>query len=276
MLQKFNLLLLVLLFVNCKDSNPDAVYTESASADKKMQVSEMPLPLKNESETIETKIIKNANLRFETDDLHKTNIRIQTAVKKLNATIQSDTEEKEYNTNTRRLLVRIPSKNFDQFIAEISQGVGYFDAKEISSQDVTEEFIDIESRLKTKKALENRYIQLLQKANKISEILEIEKQISQIREEIESKEGRLKYLSSQVSMSSVSVTFYKNQVDNGGASVSYGVKIWNSLVSGFNSVLTFFLFLLQIWPFILILVASIIFYRRRFSKKKIKKNVFKN
>ena len=269
MLQKFNLLLLVLLFVNCKDSNPDAVYTESASADKKMQVSEMPLPLKNESETIETKIIKNANLRFETDDLHKTNIRIQTAVKKLNATIQSDTEEKEYNTNTRRLLVRIPSKNFDQFIAEISQGVGYFDAKEISSQDVTEEFIDIESRLKTKKALENRYIQLLQKANKISEILEIEKQISQIREEIESKEGRLKYLSSQVSMSSVSVTFYKNQVDNGGASVSYGVNIWNSLVSGFNSVLTFFLFLLQIWPFILILVASIIFYRRRFSKKKI-------
>jgi hypothetical protein len=269
MTSKISFLLLVLLLVNCKDANPEAAYAETASADAKMVVSEMPLPIKPEGETIETKIIKNANLRFETDDLNKTNSKIQAAVKKWNASIQNDTEEKEYNTNTRRLLVRIPSKNFDAFIADVSQGVGYFDTKEISSQDVTEEFIDIESRLKTKKALENRYIQLLQKANKISEILEIEKQISEIREEIESKEGRLKYLNSQVSMSSVSVAFYKNQVDNGGASISYGTKIWNSVASGFNSILTFFLFLLQIWPFILILVAGIIFYRRRFSKKKI-------
>jgi hypothetical protein len=270
---KISVLLFVFLILGCNKSFEEVAtdYTEMASVSedaKAVQILKLPPKETSDETSIKAKIIKNANLRFETDDLIKTNAKIQASVKKLNATIQSDTEEKEYKTNTRRLLVRIPSKNFEDFITEISKGVGYFDTKEISSQDVTEEFIDIESRLKTKKVLESRYLELLKKVNKISEILEIEKQISEIREEIESKEGRLKYLNSQVSMSSVSIKFYKTQANNGGVTVSYGSKIWNSIVSGFNSVSTFFLFLLQIWPFILILVASIIFYRRRFSKKK--------
>jgi hypothetical protein len=270
---KISVLLFVFLILGCNKSFEEVAtdYTEMASVSedaKAVQILKLPPKETSDETSIKAKIIKNANLRFETDDLIKTNAKIQASVKKLNATIQSDAEEKEYKTNTRRLLVRIPSKNFEDFITEISKGVGYFDTKEISSQDVTEEFIDIESRLKTKKVLESRYLELLKKANKISEILEIEKQISEIREEIESKEGRLKYLNSQVSMSSVSIKFYKTQANNGGVTVSYGSKIWNSIVSGFNSVSTFFLFLLQIWPFILILVASIIFYRRRFSKKK--------
>jgi hypothetical protein len=270
---KISVLLFVFLILGCNKSFEEVAtdYTEMASVSedaKAVQILKLPPKETSDETSIKAKIIKNANLRFETDDLIKTNAKIQASVKKLNATIQSDTEEKEYKTNTRRLLVRIPSKNFEDFITEISKGVGYFDTKEISSQDVTEEFIDIESRLKIKKVLESRYLELLKKANKISEILEIEKQISEIREEIESKEGRLKYLNSQVSMSSVSIKFYKTQANNGGVTVSYGSKIWNSIVSGFNSVSTFFLFLLQIWPFILILVASIIFYRRRFSKKK--------
>lgn len=270
---KISVLLFVFLILGCNKSSEEVAtdYTEMASVSedaKAVQILKLPPKETSDETSIKAKIIKNANLRFETDDLIKTNAKIQASVKKLNATIQSDAEEKEYKTNTRRLLVRIPSKNFEDFITEISKGVGYFDTKEISSQDVKEEFIDIESRLKTKKVLESRYLELLKKVNKISEILEIEKQISEIREEIESKEGRLKYLNSQVSMSSVSIKFYKTQANNGGVTVSYGSKIWNSIVSGFNSVSTFFLFLLQIWPFILILVASIIFYRRRFSKKK--------
>lgn len=270
---KISVLLFVFLILGCNKSFEEVAtdYTEMASVSedaKAVQILKLPPKETSDETSIKAKIIKNANLRFETDDLIKTNAKIQASVKKLNATIQSDAEEKEYKTNTRRLLVRIPSKNFEDFITEISKGVGYFDTKEISSQDVTEEFIDIESRLKIKKVLESRYLELLKKVNKISEILEIEKQISEIREEIESKEGRLKYLNSQVSMSSVSIKFYKTQANNGGVTVSYGSKIWNSIVSGFNSVSTFFLFLLQIWPFILILVASIIFYRRRFSKKK--------
>lgn len=140
-----------------------------------------------ENTTIEQKIIKNGNLRFETEDLETTYEQIKIAVKKGKAFIQNDSEGKDYGSIYRRITVRIPSQNFDSFIKDISTGVTYFDNKEINSEDVTEQYIDIDARLKAKKKLENRYIELLSKATKMSEMLAIEAQLSAIREEIEPK-----------------------------------------------------------------------------------------
>lgn len=218
---------------------------------------------------IEPKIIKQGNLRFETNDLENTYNQIQSAVKKYNATIQNDTEGKDYESLFRNITVRVPSQNFDVFLADISKGVGYFERKEISSQDVTEEYIDIEARLKTKKVLEARYLELLKKANKVSEMLEIETQLSEIREEIEAKEGQLKYMQQRVSMSTVTIEFYKRVAEKSGITVSYGTKIWNAIKSGFNGISSFFIGLLQVWPFIIILVGLFYFIRKRFKKKNI-------
>ena len=155
------------------------------------------------------------------------------------------------------------------FIKDISTGVDYFDNKEISSQDVTEEYIDIDARLKAKKKLENRYLELLSKATKMSEMLAIEAQLSAIREEVEAKEGQLRYLQSQVSLSTVNIEFYKTVAEEGGITVSYGEKIWNAIKSGFNGISSFFLGVLEVWPFLLIATALFYFIRKRFKKKNI-------
>ena len=217
---------------------------------------------------IEQKIIKESNLRYETQDLQKTYQQVTAAIKKHNAYLQNDTEGKDYNSLYRNLTVRIPNANFDAFLADIGKGVAYFDRKEISAKDVTAEFIDIEARLKAKKTLEERYLALLQKANKVSEILEIEKELSIIREEIEAKEGQLKYLQNRVSLSTVNIEFYKNVAQSDDATVSYGAKMWNAVKSGWNGISSFFIGLLHIWPFILILVALIFVIKRQLKKKK--------
>lgn len=219
------------------------------------------------AEKIEQKIIKTGDIKFETTDLGETYNQMITAVKKHNAIIQNDTEGKEYGSIFRRIRVRVPSKNFDLFLSDISKGVTYFDNKEISSQDVTEEYIDIDARLKAKKILEARYLELLKKANKVSEMLEIEAQLSAIREEIEAKEGQLRYMQSQVSMSTISIEFYKTVANEGGATISYGSKIWNAIASGFNGISSFFIGLLSIWPFLIILAAAVYYIRKRFKKK---------
>ena len=218
------------------------------------------------AEAITQKIIKNANLRFESSDLQETYATILTATKKYKATIQNDSEGKNYSSIYRNITVRIPAENFDNFINEISKGITYFDQKDISSQDVTEEYIDVASRIKTKKALEERYLNLLSKANKVSEMLEVESQLSAIREEIEAKEGRLKYLQNRVALSTINIEFYKPLAQESGATVSYGTKIWNAIKSGFNSISNFFIGLLEIWPIILILVALFYFIRKRIKK----------
>lgn len=215
----------------------------------------------------EQKIIKTGNLRFETQDLKKTRTSIVTALKNAKAYIQKDNSGKTYNTEFENLTIRLPSQNFDQLLSEISEGIAYFEEKTISQRDVTEEFVDINARLKAKRALENRYLELLKKAKDVKEMLQIERELANIREEIESREGRLKYLQSQVSESTLHIYFYKTTVKT-GVTASYGSKIINALKNGWNGISIFFLGLLTIWPFLILVGAGVFFMRRWIVKNK--------
>jgi hypothetical protein len=265
----FCLSLFVLSFTSC---------SKEPIAEMDMAVSAIKLPPQSEGKyktsesvaipKISQKIIKQASLRFETNNLDDTFAQIQKAVIANKGTIQNDTEGKDYNNIYRNLTVRIPSQNFDPFIKSISEGVSYFERKEISAEDVTEQYIDLESRLITKKKLENRYLEILQKATKISEILEIEKQISIIREEIEAKEGQLKYLESRVSESTINIEFYKTIAEKEAIKTSYGSKIGTAIKSGFFGLSSFLISIISVWPFIILFVVLVYFIRKRFKRKK--------
>lgn len=221
-----------------------------------------------EKQVTTLKIIKTANLEFQTTNLSTSFATIENALKKHKAYIQNDNSGKNYGSTYRNIIVRVPNNYFDSFINEISKGVKHFDRKEISAQDVTEEFVDLEARIKAKRTLENRYLEILKKANKISEILEIENELAKIREEIEAKEGRLKYLENKVGMSTVSIEMYTENPTGSENTVSYGSKMWNAIASGFNGLSSFFLGILQIWPLILIFVVSFFFIRKKLKNKK--------
>jgi len=213
------------------------------------------------------KIIKNSYLRFQTHDLDKTYDLIIQFVKQNNGFIQNDNSNKSGNRISRNLEIRIPTTNFQKTIDSISSHVEFFDTKNISARDVTEEFIDLEARLKAKQTLEKRYLELLSKAKTVKEMLEIERELSNIREEIEAKQGRLKYLEDKVSLSTLNVEFYKITSET-GVTKSYGSKMWNAIKSGFNGLSLFFLGLLHIWPFIIILIVALFVIRRWANKKK--------
>ena len=282
MTNRIFLLIVALLFLSCKKS-------EEFSEDFKIQAIKLPAKVDqvkfvkpevanaeetsyeaNESDKkirVEQKIIKTGSVRFETNDLEKTYQQVFLAAKKYKSNIQNDSEGKEYGSIYKRMTVRVPSQNFDLFLNEISQGVTFFDTKEVSAEDVTEQYIDIEARLIAKKRLENRYLELLKKATKVIEILEIEKQLSAIREEIESKQGQLLYLQNQISMSTITIEFYKTVAENEGATISYGSKIWNGIVSGFNSFSDFLVSLISVWPFLIVL-AVVIYGIKKWLKRR--------
>jgi len=215
----------------------------------------------------EQKIIKTANLTFETKDISKTHQKIVSLAKKYSGFIQNDNSGKDYNREYIMMTVRVPSEKFQSFLDGVSEGIGYFDQKKISQKDVTEEFVDIKARLKAKHKLENRYLELLQKAKNVKEMLEIERNLSIIREEIEAKEGRLKFLQNKVSLSTFYIEFYKTS-EVKSETVSYGQKIANALKGGWNGVSVFFLGILYLWPFIIILSLVIYFIKRHLKRRK--------
>jgi hypothetical protein len=205
------------------------------------------------------KIIKTGILEFQTQDLSKTFSKIKALLNAYNGYIQTDNSGKSYNRQYQNLQVKIPSKNFQALLDSLSQTVSYFDTKSISRRDVTEEFIDLTARLKAKRELETRYLQLLGKANTVKEILEIERELSTLREDIEAKQGRLEYLQNQVAYSTLNINFYK-ETSNHGVTVSYGTKIVNALKSGWFGISSVFLGVLTLWPLLLagIIIAIII------------------
>ena len=167
---------------------------------------------------------------------------------------------------TNSLSIRVPSANFDSFLSEATKGVRKFDYKTIEVKDVTEEFVDIQARLKTKKELEKRYLELLKKAGSIKEMLAVEEQIGMLRADIESIEGRLKYLESRVAYSEVSISFYQQLASE----TAYGRKFKNGFKNGWDNLIVFIIVLTNLWPFILFTVLLLLGIRY-WRKKKLKK-----
>lgn len=223
----------------------------------------------NEPEPIQTiplerRLIKEGTISFETNDLSETAKLIGQAIKKYNAYIASETENNYSESLSRTIVVRVNAKQFDAFIGDVAKGVNHFETKNIQVKDVTEEFVDIQARLKTKKELEQRYRTLLQRAAKVTEILEIEKQLAEVRAEIESVEGRLRYLANQSTYSTLSITYYKAVPKQ----IAFGQKFKQGLSNGWQNFVWFTVGLINIWPFLLLIVIAMFFARRWWRKRK--------
>ena len=213
------------------------------------------------------KIIKTGNFTFETASVQQTFLSIKQSVEKNKGFVQNDETQKQYDRISRTLVIRIPTKEFQPLVDSISKDVKVFDEQKIELQDVTEEFVDLESRMKAKKELENRYIQILNKANSIKDILEIEAQLSKIREEIEAQEGRLKYLQNKVSLSTLHITFYEMVSVKNAPSQSYFPRLWNAFKSGFYGIGEFIIGIFTLWPLIIIGGLAAYFIRKRIKNK---------
>lgn len=214
----------------------------------------------------ERKLIKTGELTFETSDVKKTKAAVDQILKELNG---YSAGERLNNFNDRLQyfqILRVSADKFDLLVQQVEAGAKEVKSKNSRIEDVTEEFIDVEARLKTKKELEARYREILKQAKTVTEIISIEGQIATVRADIESMEGRLKYLTSQVSYSTLEVTYYENI----GTDFGFGSKLGNALGSGWNGFLEFLIGLITLWPFLL-LITALIWLIRRWWKHRRKK-----
>ncbi|GAB5400770.1 MAG: DUF4349 domain-containing protein [Aureisphaera sp.] len=241
-------------------------YDEASGAD---DLDNAGKPIEVNQQTREQQIIKTGHLEFETSNLDTTHVKIMGLVNRYQGIVQNDNSGKSYGKLYQNVTVRIPSEYFQSFMDGVSEGVKYFDRKDISQKDVTEEFVDLEARLKAKRELEKRYLELLKQAKNVKEMLEIERELSNIREEVEAKQGRLNYLKDRVSLSTITLHFYKTTSQT-GVTVSYGQKMKNAFKGGWDGISVFFLGLLYLWPLFLLLLIGILILRRYLKRKKAK------
>ncbi|MFO7525660.1 MAG: DUF4349 domain-containing protein [Ignavibacteriaceae bacterium] len=261
--------LTLLLVSSCGSNENPGDFLNEIQMDEKQSVSG---PVNDFDEPVtDRKIIKNGDLRFETASVEETTVLIRTAVAELGGYIGNENIYDYKDRIEYTVVVRVPENNFDQLVDKISSSAEKLESKNINSLDVTEEFIDVEARVKTKKELEARYKEILKQASRVDEILNIEREIGKLRSEIESLEGRLNYLKNRVALSSLTVTYYEKTSSPFG----FFSKFYQALKNGWTYLLWFIIILTSLWPFILLTLVILFIVLRVKQNRLRKKNIQK-
>lgn len=156
--------------------------------------------------------------------------------------------------------MRVPTQVFDTAITEIKT-LGSLKSESLSADDVTEEYVDLQAR---RSALANQltqYNRIMEKAENVSEILEVQVQIERVQVEIDQIDGRLKYLNNRVEYATITVTLEEPEPVGGGEGFSF-ISVINESIAGFLSVTSgLIIFIISIIPLIILGVIAYVIYR---------------
>ncbi len=102
--------------------------------------------------------------------------------------------------------IRVPADKLDSALEQIKNSAVEVQSENVSGQDVTDQYVDLQSRLTAKQAAEKKLLEILDKAEKSEDVLAIYNQVQQVQSDIEVLKGQIKFIDQSAAMSSVSVT----------------------------------------------------------------------
>ena len=223
-----------------------------------------------EQSVTQRKLIKNGSMTLVVDNLEQSRSKVLMLIEKHGGYCANEQYSSWEHSSSYNLTVRVPCDNFDGFVADVEAGKGKIESKSMYINDVTAEYIDLETRLDTKRSYLARYKELLKSAKSVQEIVSIEDKIRSLEEEIDSTVGQLKYLSNQVDYSTLHLNLrhddanYDPHHPEHGQSV--GQRLWQSLQGGFRGLVDCLFFLVRIWP--AWLIAALVLWLMRRAKKR--------
>ena len=157
----------------------------------------------------ERKIIQTASLSIEVEDFQASSDALATIVEQANGFISNSYS---YVTDTGHqrgdITLRVPQDAFLSTIAAIEQ-LGTVESKQTSGEDVTEEYIDLQARLNNSERQEKRLLEILDMAEDVEDVLEVERELERVRGEIERLKGRITYLDNRIELATISVSMYE-------------------------------------------------------------------
>lgn len=286
-MKKLLIPLFFLFLIHCKKNETQALNASMvdiiqedkvAAVSAPVSVSEKMMPPSQEvgpekpssqSNTITKKIIKNGEMRIQVGDIKKTQEQINSILKNNKAYIQ---KEEFQNTDTDEnldIIIRVPYQNFDALIHSFSNGIGSVLSKNISSNDVTEEYTDVSIKLGNKKIYLEKYREMLKSAKTTKDMLEIQENIRALEDEIDIAEGRLRFIDDRVNYSTLNLNLYKEKIRSSATSkIGFGSRFGDSVTEGWNSFVALLLGVVSLWPFFLLIPVVVFLWKKWKNSKK--------
>lgn len=155
----------------------------------------------------EQRIIKQGDLSLLVNSVATTQLALQ-GVAKVHGGFVRDASIYEQNDKTLSgyAVIRVEAANFETAMADIRSLALNVTSENVSGTDVTEQFVDLEAQINNARAEERAYLSLLDRSGSVADLLKVQRELSNVRARIESMEGRLKYLSNQTDLATISVS----------------------------------------------------------------------
>ena len=233
--------------------------------------------------SIDQKLIKRVNMEAETEDLESLLPQLMAEIKGLGGYVESQevyngSSYNSYRYRNAQLVIRIPAENLDSLVNQV-KGTSNVTIYNESVEDVTLTYVDMETRITVLETERDRLLELMEKAETMSDLLEIEARLTQVRGNLESINSQLKVLQNQVSYATVELYIEQVKVyteveeQTVWQRIASGYKknlknIWDDLVDFFVWAITYSPQLI-LWAGIITVVVIVL--RRRFRKKKVSK-----
>ncbi len=207
----------------------------------------------------ERKLIRTGNVSLEVKTISDAEDKIAGWAKSLGGYV-TNANTWEYGAN---FTVRVPSASFDDAMAAVGN-FGRVTNRSVNSEDVSDNYYDMKSRLETKYILRDKLSSYLNQAKDIKDLLEIERQLNQVIQDIESTESRFKRLSGQIDFSTIYINMqFERGKDESGIILPNIKDSWNEFLSnviGFFWGLVKVLFYIVIYGIPIVAVAAFFFW----------------
>jgi len=179
----------------------------------------------------ERKIIRNGSLTLEVSRLDDALSAIRSTTEKAGGYVTNESQGKDvYGARQGSITCRVPAAALDKTLTQF-QTLGKVESVNVMAEDITEQYFNLEIRLRNQRDLETRFRALLDKpGNKVSDLLEIEREMARVRGEIDELEGRKRFWDSQVSLSTLTIQLHEPRP----AIVGEGGGILGTLKSAFR------------------------------------------
>lgn len=155
------------------------------------------------------KLIYHANLVMEVENYETAQTEVRNKVQLAGGYILGFTETVSEAEQGGTFTLKIPASGFSSFLDDLEKVQHESLQRKIEGQDVTEEYIDLEARLKAKELLETQYTEFMKKATKASDLVSFASELNKVQEEIEQIKGRMRYIDQNVRYSTVELRLYE-------------------------------------------------------------------
>jgi len=218
------------------------------------------------------KIRKSAIIVFDCQNWNNSKLKVDSILDKYKGFYARETIDKDSYSDYYELIINLPSENFDKFIRETENVVKSLKSKTITKEDVSSTYIDLETKLNTKKKSILAYQDLLKKAKSMKEIINIQEKIDELENEIDNTGKQFDYLSHSIDYGYVNLKLYQhaNNEIPGIKKFTFLDQLVDSLKTGLDAVIALFFWLLSIWPLIILIIVFYPVIRRIILKAKAK------